>query len=154
MNTKVQRVLSVAAWFSCSVFLIAFAPAVTSFAAESYHVSYELKKPGTVSVSVYDAEGRIIKELLVGKRQEAGKQETSWDGTDQDGKPVAPGRYTWKGIAADLGVRYHMTVGNSGNPPYKQTTARAAGAAGTPARRPATATTGTCCSDSRRAKVC
>ena len=81
--------------------------------------SYEIAQPGTVSVSVYSDVGEMVRQLVVGGKQEPGTYEVAWDGRDDAGKPLPPGTYSWKGVCADLGVTYHMTVGNTGNPPYR-----------------------------------
>jgi hypothetical protein len=70
--------------------LLALAHAAT--AAET--VPYTLEQPGRVSAAVYDAHGKMLRPLLYGEQQAAGKHSLSWDGLDRDGRPVEPGLYT------------------------------------------------------------
>jgi len=81
-------------------------------------VRYQLNNRGTVSLAVYDAQGVMVRELLTGVTQPAGAHATTWDGLDSQGQPVPAGNYQWKGVCANIRVQYHMTVGNTGQPPY------------------------------------
>jgi len=81
-------------------------------------VRYQLNNRGTVSLAVYDAQGVMVRELLTGVTQPAGAHATTWDGLDSQGQPVPAGNYQWKGVRANIRVQYHMTVGNTGQPPY------------------------------------
>ena len=51
-----------------------------------------LKRPATVSLRIFDAEGRLVRVLDKG-RSPAGKIERFWDGTDSQGAAVASGIY-------------------------------------------------------------
>ena len=43
-----------------------------------------------------------------------------WDGLDDDGRPVEPGTYRWRGLChPPLDVLYQFAYGNPGNPPYQ-----------------------------------
>ncbi|MCX7396082.1 MAG: PA14 domain-containing protein [Planctomycetales bacterium] len=57
-------------------------------------IEYEMKSAGQVSAAVYDAQGRMLRPLLNGQKQPAGKHSLQWDGLDRDGNAVAPGDYT------------------------------------------------------------
>lgn len=87
--------------------------------AADYKIGYEIKNPGGVSLAIYDSHGRMIKEILISKKQEPGKYEAVWDGTDKDGELVPPGTYTWKAISANIKAEYKFSVGNTGDPPYR-----------------------------------
>ncbi|MFO8012157.1 MAG: PA14 domain-containing protein [Phycisphaerae bacterium] len=52
-----------------------------------------LDRAGQVSAAVYDADGRLVRELLRGARRAAGTHTVAWDGLDRDGRPQPPGRY-------------------------------------------------------------
>jgi photosystem II stability/assembly factor-like uncharacterized protein len=55
-------------------------------------VSYSLSRPGSVTLSVYDIAGRLVRTLESGPR-EAGDHEARWDGTNESGTQVASGTY-------------------------------------------------------------
>ena len=57
-------------------------------------MEYELKSAGQISAAVYDTDGRMLRPLLYGQKQSAGKHTLLWDGLDRDGNAVAPGDYT------------------------------------------------------------
>ncbi|MCL5674708.1 MAG: hypothetical protein M1501_03040, partial [Candidatus Omnitrophica bacterium] len=98
------------------LFLISFFIVISAKAQSK--ISYILKHSGTVSLSVFDSHGNLIKQLVVGKKESSGKHSVKWDGTNMQGKPVKPGKYYAKGIDANLKVKYWMTVGNTEKPPY------------------------------------
>ena len=74
------------------LFLLSLAHAVT--AAEV--VPYTLEQPGRVSAAVYDADGRLVRELLHAAAQDAGKHSLVWDGLDRDGNSLPAGDSTWR----------------------------------------------------------
>jgi PA14 domain/FlgD Ig-like domain len=76
------------------VFLV-FA-ALSRAAAKSYDISFRLKEAGQVSVAVYDAKGKMLRELSRGTRMEPGEHRLMWDGLDRYGKSAAPGEYEWR----------------------------------------------------------
>jgi hypothetical protein len=55
-------------------------------------ISYEVLHEGHVSLRVYDAAGRLVCTLVSDSRG-AGRHETTWDRTADDGRPVAAGVY-------------------------------------------------------------
>ena len=77
-------------------------------------IAYRLEKAGRVSMAVYDAQGRMLRTLLAGEPQEAGEHRVVWDGLDREGKPAAPGSYTWKLIRhGGLRAEYLLSLGTS-----------------------------------------
>jgi ligand-binding sensor domain-containing protein len=57
-------------------------------------ISFELGRPGTGAVKVYDRAGRLVKELVEDDAFAAGSNVVYWDGTDGDGEVVPSGLYT------------------------------------------------------------
>jgi FlgD Ig-like domain len=60
------------------------------------HVTFKVKKADDVTVDLIDADGDVVKTLLDDERLAAYapiEPSLSWDGTDEDGKPVPDGRY-------------------------------------------------------------
>ncbi len=92
--------------------------------------TYSLERAGQVSAAVYNSDGRLIRTLLRGEKQNAGENTVYWDGLNRHGEPQPAGRYTVKilrtpGFRAEfitqLGVNpdsapYHKWVGNHGGP--------------------------------------
>jgi len=56
------------------------------------NISFNMKKPGKVSLGVYTLEGRLVTELVNGYA-EVGPQSVAWDGKDRHGHDVASGVY-------------------------------------------------------------
>ncbi|HUW32253.1 MAG TPA: PA14 domain-containing protein [Planctomycetota bacterium] len=76
-------------------------------------ITYELDREANVSLAVYDASGRRIRELLRAERQQPGKHQVIWDGLDRDGNPVA-GNFQWR-LATSQGLKseYLLSIGTS-----------------------------------------
>ncbi len=81
---------------------------------------YQLPASGEVSVALYDGEGRIVRHLEAQAPHTAGAVEVKWDGLDAGGKALPAGTYNWKGLYHEpLRTRYVMSLGNSGQPAWK-----------------------------------
>lgn len=59
-------------------------------------VAYKLARPGQVSAAIYDSQGRMVRPLLYGDKQEAGEHTLTWDGLDRNGEALPPGEYEWR----------------------------------------------------------
>ncbi len=59
----------------------------------STRIEFRLEEPGPVTVRVYDARGRLVRQLAGGEVMGAGVQTVQWDGKDQAGRGVAAGAY-------------------------------------------------------------
>lgn len=55
-------------------------------------IEYELGRPGSVNLAIYDIHGRKVRDLIT-QRQERGRHEVLWDGRDANGRRVAAGAY-------------------------------------------------------------
>jgi len=64
--------------------------------AEPHEILFRLKEAGQVSVAVYDAQGKMLRELSRGTRMEPGEHRLTWDGLDRYGKPAPAGEYEWR----------------------------------------------------------
>ncbi len=84
-------------------------------------VTYTAPGKGFVSLALYNKEGVLVRSLLYAQPVEPGKQTVLWDGTTDMGLPAAEGNYTTKGVffTESPSLQYVMTVGKSGNPPYR-----------------------------------
>ncbi|MFC1785063.1 FlgD immunoglobulin-like domain containing protein [Candidatus Neomarinimicrobiota bacterium] len=58
-------------------------------------IVYNLEKPSTVSLNIYDLRGSEVVQLDYGHRNE-GRYEVEWDGLDKLGNPVSGGTYIYK----------------------------------------------------------
>ena len=99
--------------------------------AGPYRFRYSLKQAGEVSAGIYAPDGRLVRTLLRGELQKAGKHSLRWDGLDRYGQPQPPGEYTWKILRKppfraeflmQVGVNpgsepYHFWIGNHGGSP-------------------------------------
>lgn len=75
---------------------------------------YTLEQPGRVSAAVYDAEGRLVREVLHAAAQDAGQHSLVWDGLDRDGNSLPAGDYTWKLLQTPgLKANYLMSLGSN-----------------------------------------
>ncbi len=55
-----------------------------------------LPKRATVSITVFDISGRIVRYLINDKVYNPGIHKFSWDGKDQNGRPIPSGSYFYK----------------------------------------------------------
>ena len=55
-------------------------------------ISYEMRAPGRVELSIFDMRGRLV-ALLVDEAKTAGAHETVWRGVDDAGRSAAAGTY-------------------------------------------------------------
>lgn len=59
-------------------------------------ISFRLRKPETVTVTVIDSAGRRVQRLVSRRHEKAGRVSYTWDGHDDLGRVVAEGRYRAK----------------------------------------------------------
>ena len=59
-------------------------------------IAYDLVKAETVTLSIFDVNGRLINELVSNQNQPAGSYEVTWDGTTAFGSKVVSGVYYYK----------------------------------------------------------
>ena len=70
-----------------------FAPPWPTPASGKVHLSYTLPRGATVSLSIHDPMGRIIRRLAAGVTETAGRHATTWDGRTDSGALAGPGVY-------------------------------------------------------------
>ncbi len=58
-------------------------------------IQFLLDREGPVALRVYDAQGRLVKNLVDGRRP-AGQHAVIWDGRDEDGRSVSTGTYFYQ----------------------------------------------------------
>ena len=67
------------------------------------------QRAGPAKLDVYDASGRLIRRLLDGAVQ-PGEHQASWDGRDNDGRPVASGVYFYRLKTGDISQTKKMIL--------------------------------------------
>jgi len=79
-----------------------------------------------VSAAIFNADGILVRTLPVVVRDEESIKRGEkfitirWDGLDDDGQPLPPGRYTVKLLThRGIGQRYVTSLHNAGNPPWR-----------------------------------
>ena len=84
-------------------------------------VAYAAPADGFISLALFNDRGQLVRSLLYAKPVKAGKGVVGWDGTSDLGVPQPAGKYSTKAIffKEKLKAEYVMTVGKSGNPPYR-----------------------------------
>jgi len=88
----------------------------SAFADESVRITteYSLTRDARVSLNIYDAGGQVVRELLHAAPRKKGANAEIWDGLDEQGKPAAAGKYTWKLLSTQgLKAEYLMTLGTN-----------------------------------------
>jgi hypothetical protein len=56
-------------------------------------ISFRLRKPERVTVTMIDSAGRSVQTLVRGRREQVGRVSYTWDGRDDAGRVVPEGRY-------------------------------------------------------------
>jgi hypothetical protein len=82
-------------------------------------IAVDLAEDTQVSLAVYDAAGRMVRELRRAAPQPAGRRQFGWDGLDMDGVPAPPGTYEWR-LLTSPGLRseYLLSLGTSIGPQW------------------------------------
>ena len=78
-------------------------------------INIKLDQPldGKITVVIEDEKGKRIRNLLSGIKAEKGAQEIEWDGTDDDGNLVKPGKYKWRSIHhPGITPHHQLTIAN------------------------------------------
>jgi len=82
-------------------------------------IRYRLPKEARVTLAIDDESGRRVRNLVAAQRRSKGRNVERWDGVDDEGKLVPPGKYTYKGIHHDgIHVNWVMSFASPGNPPW------------------------------------
>jgi hypothetical protein len=64
-------------------------------------IRFELSKPGTVRLEVFDVAGRVVRTLVGGESYPAGSHEALWDGRNESGRAVPSGVYVCRLVTED-----------------------------------------------------
>ena len=81
--------------------------------------SYELPREGETTVQLFNERNEAVRILVAQQFRPVGVNTERWDGLDDRGNPLPPGRYTWRGQVHDpIRPKYRFSAHNSGQPPY------------------------------------
>lgn len=81
---------------------------------------YDLPEDGEVSVVLFDDKNYAVRTIVAQGARKSGHLIERWDGLDNAGKPLAAGKYLWKGLYHQpVKTKFVLSAHNSGQPPYK-----------------------------------
>lgn len=81
--------------------------------------SYQLPNETDVTLAVFDAQGRLVRTLVKDAHRRAGRNTVYWDGRDQFGSWVSPGKYQVRGIEhPPITTTPLVSIVNPGSPPW------------------------------------
>lgn len=66
---------------------------------EQIRIEFEQPVDGKASLVIENEAGERVRNLVSGRSFRAGRNSVVWDGLDESGKLVAPGKYQWRGIS-------------------------------------------------------
>ena len=82
-------------------------------------ITVDVPEAGKLSVNIVGETGQVIRDVAGGLEVKPGKTTVYWDGRDQWGFLLDPGKYHWGAyFSHGLKARYVGFVGSSGTPPY------------------------------------
>ncbi len=82
---------------------------------QEIRITFEQPTDGKATIVIEDEAGRRVRNLAAGRSFSAGQHTLLWDGLDESGKLVTPGRFLWRGVTHP-GVEpvYRMNFANGG----------------------------------------
>ena len=90
-------------------------------------IKYNLPHDARVTLAIDDPAGQRVRNLVAAVPRSKGHNVERWDGLDDNGKPVPPGTYRFKGLFHDgIHVNYVMSFANPGNPSWSTSDGRGA----------------------------
>jgi hypothetical protein len=117
-----RRRFGILRWLLVTSVLISFRSAMVVAAekpAARPTVQFRTARAGIVSINLYRPDGVLVRRLVKMQRFNTGAQKVVWDGLADDGTPLPPGEYTWKGIFHEgIGLKLRGWAANSGATPW------------------------------------
>ncbi|TFE66588.1 sugar-binding protein [Methylacidiphilum caldifontis] len=84
-----------------------------------YPIHYTLEEDNNVSLVIEDSSGQRIRNLIADVPREKGNNIDFWDGKDDLGNEVPPGKYTVRGLChKPFHLAYQFAFGNPGDPQW------------------------------------
>ncbi|QDV41063.1 NHL repeat protein [Stieleria neptunia] len=82
---------------------------------QEIRIAFQQPSDGKATLVIEDESGRRVRNLVSGRSFTGGWQTLVWDGLDEQGKLVPPGRYHWRGIThPGIEPVYRMNFANGG----------------------------------------
>ncbi len=81
---------------------------------------YKVSKNGYYTIAIVNSNGYIVRRLLTDEYLQKGES-IYWNGLNDEGKPVSPGKYIFRGLYHTVPIRlkYLTTYNSPGNPPWQ-----------------------------------
>ncbi len=95
-TAPIWRLLQAARWSGAATSPRRDPRAVPNPFSQVTSIGYFLPEPGSVSIRIYDVEGRLLRDLLTGVAHPSGSFEAPWSGDDDEGDHVPAGRYYYE----------------------------------------------------------
>ena len=90
-------------------------------------LAYELPHKAYVTLVIEDEQGKRVRNLIADAFRLAGRNVDYWEGADDEGRLVTPGRYQVRGLYhKEFEPVYEFTFGSPGNPPWETADGRGA----------------------------
>jgi len=82
-------------------------------------ITVDVPEDGKLSLNIVGDNGEVLRDVIGGQPVKAGNYTAYWDGRDQWGFALTPGKYHWSAyFSHGLSIKLVGFVGSSGNPPY------------------------------------
>jgi len=82
-------------------------------------LKYTMPFDGFATIVIENEKGIRVKNVIGMAPRNKGKQVDYWDGTDEEGKLVPPGKYSWRGLYHQgIDPTYEASYGTAGVPPW------------------------------------
>ena len=86
-------------------------------------IKYYMPYTGDATLVIEKPDGQVVKDLIGNYPRKKGWNTDYWNGTDNNGHLVSPGKYILKGLYhGKINLLYEFTYGNPGNPEYENAT--------------------------------
>jgi len=82
--------------------------------------TYDLPEDSEVTITLFNDRNEAVRVLAAQAKRSAGHVIEKWDGMDDQGQPMAPGTYVWKGLYHQpITMKPVVSLHNSGQPAWK-----------------------------------
>ncbi len=85
----------------------------TNSSAGAKTFTFQLAAAAITSGGIYNAQGVLVRTLWAQQKYDASTHTVSWDGLDNDGKPVPAGNYSWTVLANNVKYTWQGVIGNT-----------------------------------------
>ncbi|WP_211166258.1 FlgD immunoglobulin-like domain containing protein [Mucilaginibacter robiniae] len=75
--------------------------------------TFKIKQTAATSAGIFDTEGRLLKTLWSGVTYATGTHKATWDGTDDEGRPMPAGNYQVKVLSNNVKYTWEGVIGNT-----------------------------------------